>query len=97
VGRTTWMGIRSLSGTSNPRTLRRSIDEVLVGWVPGDTSVVPGYGPLTTLRGEMQKNAHLQKLSSRWTAYDDTQAMRKKIEDRERKLRDDPYGDGLPF
>ena len=73
------------------------VDEILVGWVPGDTRVVPGYGPLTTLRGEMQKNAHLQKLSSRWTAYDDTQTMRRKIEERERKLRDDPYGDGLPF
>ena len=91
------MGIRSLEGTSNPRTLRRSIDEILFGWVPGDTRVVPGYGPLTSLRKELQKNAHLQKLSSRWTASDDTQEMRKKIEERERKLREDPYGDGLPF
>lgn len=97
VGRTSWMGIRSLDGTANPRTLRRSIDEVLVGWVPGDTRVIPGFGPLTSLRHEMQKNSHLQKLSSRWTAYDDSQEMRKKQEERERKLREDPYGDGLPF
>ena len=53
------MGIRSLEGTSNPRT--RSV-EILFGWVPGDTRVVPGYGPLTSLRKELQKNAHLQKL-----------------------------------
>ena len=97
VGRTTWMGIKSLEGTSSARTLRRSIDDVLLASVPGDTRVVPAFGPLTTLRHEAQKNAHLQKLSSRWGAYNDTQEMKAITEAREKKLREDPYGDGLPF
>ena len=97
IGRTTWMGIRSLEGTSSARTLRRSIDDILLASVPGDTRVVPAFGPLTSLRHEAQKNAHLQKLSSRWGAYDDTQEMKQRQEERAKKLRDDPYGDGLPF
>ena len=46
---------------------------------------------------EAQKNAHLQKLSSRWLPYDDTQHVKKKQQEKERKLKEDPYGDGLPF
>jgi glyoxylase-like metal-dependent hydrolase (beta-lactamase superfamily II) len=86
VGRTTWMGIKSLEGTSSARTLRRSIDDVLLASVPGDTRVVPAFGPLTTLRHEAQKNAHLQKLSSRWGAYNDTQEMKAITEGREKKV-----------
>jgi hypothetical protein len=77
--------------------MRRSIDDVLLASVPGDTRVVPAFGPLTTLRKEAQKNAHLQKLSSRWGAYDDSMEMKLIQEARQKKLEDDPYGDGLPF
>jgi len=97
VGRTSWMGIRSLEGTSSARTMRRSIDDVLLASVPGDTRVVPAFGPLTTLRHEAQKNAHLQKLSSRWGAYNDSMEMKSIQEARIRKQEEDPYGDGLPF
>jgi hydroxyacylglutathione hydrolase len=97
VGRTTWTGIQSLEGTSSARTLRRSIDEVLLASVPGDTRVIPAFGPLTSLRHEAQKNAHLQKLSSRWGSYDDTQELKNIQQARAKKLRDDPFGDGLPF
>ena len=50
VGRTTWMGIQSLDGTSSARTLRRSIDEVLLASVPGETRIVPAFGPLSSIR-----------------------------------------------
>ena len=46
---------------------------------------------------EAQKNAHLQKLSSRWLPYDDTQHVKMKQQEKDKKLKEDPYGDGLPF
>ena len=97
LGRTSWLGMQSLVGTANPRLLRRSIDEKLMDNLPGDTRAVPAFGPLTTLRTELHKNAHLKRLSSRWEAYDDTQEMKKRAAEAAAQLAADPFGDGLPF
>jgi hydroxyacylglutathione hydrolase len=97
VGRTSWIGIRSLDGTANARVLRRSIDEVLIDKLEPDVQVVPAFGPLSTIRNELHLNGHLKVLSHRWLAYDDIQAAAKRREQAALALAADPQGDGLPF
>lgn len=97
VGRTSWLGIPSLDGTASSRRLRRSIDDVLMAEVPGDAKVVPGFGPLTSLRHELHNNMHLKKLSKRWESYDEAQELKRRAEAKRQHLLEDPHGDGLPF
>ena len=97
VGRTSWMGIKSLEGTGNARVLRRSIDEVLMEMVPSDATVIPGHGPITNLRAELHQNAFLRKLSHRWSSYDDAMKLREMQAAEQKRREADPYGDGLPF
>lgn len=97
VGRTSWIGIKSLHNTANARVLRRSIDEVLIDELDPDVQIVPSFGPLSSLRNEVHMNGHLKVLSSRWNAYNDVQEEIKRRLRQQEKLAEDPYGDGLPF
>lgn len=97
VGRTSWMGIKSLEGTGNTRILRRSIDDILMEEVPSDATIIPGHGPLTTLRTENHRNAHLKTLSHRWKSYDESMEYKRLQEEAKAKMASDPFGDGLPF
>ena len=97
IGRTSWIGIKSLQGTSNARVLRRSIDETLIDKLDPDVQIVPSFGPLTSLRNEVHMNGHLKVLSGRWNAYNDVQEEIKRRLRAQEKLAEDPYGDGLPF
>ena len=86
-----------MDGTASNRHLRRSIDDVLMAQVPGDTKFFPAFGPPSTLRHELHNNMHLKKLSKRWESYDESQEMRRRAEATRQKLLEDPHGDGLPF
>lgn len=97
IGRTTWIGIKSLHLTANARVLRRSIDEILIDQLDPDVQIVPSFGPLSSLRNEVHMNGHLKILSSRWNAYNDVQEEIKRRLRAQEKLAEDPYGDGLPF
>ena len=97
IGRTSWIGIRSLDGTANARVLRRSIDDVLIDKLDPDVQIVPAFGPISTLRNEVHLNGHLKVLSHRWVAYDDIQETSKRREQAALALAADPKGDGLPF
>ena len=97
IGRTSWIGIKSLHNTANARVLRRSIDEVLVDKLDPDIQIIPSFGPLSSVRNEVHMNGHLKVLSGRWNAYNDVQEEIKKRLREQEKLAEDPYGDGIPF
>ena len=97
IGRTSWIGIKSLHNTANARVLRRSIDDVLVDKLDPDIQIIPSFGPLSSVRNEVHMNGHLKVLSGRWNAYNDVQEEIKKRLREQEKLAEDPYGDGIPF
>ena len=71
VGRTDWTGVDSLLPTANPHTLLESIETKLLT-LPGETTVVSGHGPMTTIKAERATNPFVRGLSKRWNAYDRT-------------------------
>lgn len=59
VGRTSWMGIPSLEGTSDSQQLIGSIKYKLFD-LPGDTTVVCGHGESTTIEDEQKCNPYVR-------------------------------------
>ena len=59
VGRTSWAGIPSLEGTSDPQQLLGSIRYKLLG-LPEDTEVVSGHGEHTTIGREQRSNPYVR-------------------------------------
>mmetsp|Transcript_103296 Transcript_103296/g.267115 ORF Transcript_103296/g.267115 Transcript_103296/m.267115 type:complete len:221 (+) Transcript_103296:58-720(+) len=59
VGRTSWAGIPSLEGTSDPQQIIGSIKYKLLT-LDADTRVVAGHGPETTIGNEKARNPFLR-------------------------------------
>jgi hydroxyacylglutathione hydrolase len=59
VGRTSWSGIDSLEGTSDPQQLVGSIQHRLFR-LPDDTEVVSGHGEHTTIGRERRSNPYVR-------------------------------------
>jgi glyoxylase-like metal-dependent hydrolase (beta-lactamase superfamily II) len=59
VGRTSWSGIPSLKGTSDPEQLLGSIKHKLMA-LTGETKVVSGHGEWTTIEHERRTNSYIR-------------------------------------